>query len=150
NPIAIAYAFIATHNHFVISGGHLVFGRTAPLVRLTRRDTEAHLGMLGILNSSAACFWLKQVCYPKGGDQAGTDGARVRKTLWDVFYNLNAAPLLRLPLPQSCPTRLARELVRLGEEYINTEPSRYVEKPVLSKTELTQLADQRVRVLAQM
>ena len=33
-----------------------------------RGDDDDHLALLGLLNSSTACFWLKQVCFPKGGD----------------------------------------------------------------------------------
>ncbi|NCC37189.1 MAG: BREX-2 system adenine-specific DNA-methyltransferase PglX, partial [Chloroflexia bacterium] len=61
--LSITYAEIATHNHFVLDRGGKVFNRTAPVIKLPAGATEDdHLGLLGLLNSSAGCFWLKQVC----------------------------------------------------------------------------------------
>jgi len=57
---SIAFAFVATSNHFVLERGDRIFTRTAPIVKLHKEATEDdHLRLLGILNSSSACFWLK-------------------------------------------------------------------------------------------
>ena len=62
----IVFAFIATHNHFVLDRGGKVFNRSAPIIKLPEGATEEdHLALLGLLNSSVACFWMKQVFYPK-------------------------------------------------------------------------------------
>ena len=83
-PISIVFGEVATHNHFVLDRGGKVFNRTAPVIKLPVEATESdHLALLGLLNSSTACFWLKQVCFPKGGDHVGQEGARVRRSLWD-------------------------------------------------------------------
>ena len=38
------------------------------MIKLPEGATEDdHLALLGVLNSSTACFWLKQVCHKKGG-----------------------------------------------------------------------------------
>ncbi len=61
-PLSITFAFVATHNHFVLDRGGKVFKRTAPVIKLPAgASEEEHLGLLGLLNSSVACFWLKQV-----------------------------------------------------------------------------------------
>ena len=61
-PLSIAFAFVATHNHFVLDRGGKVFNRSAPIIKLPGNATEAeHLALLGLLNSSTACFWMKQV-----------------------------------------------------------------------------------------
>ncbi len=61
-PLSIAFAFVATHNHFVLDRGGKVFNRSAPVIKLPAGSTEAdHLALLGLLNSSTACFWMKQV-----------------------------------------------------------------------------------------
>jgi Eco57I restriction-modification methylase len=65
-PLSIAFAFVATHNHFVLDRGGKVFNRSAPVIKLPPDATEDdHLALLGLLNSSVACFWMKQVFYPK-------------------------------------------------------------------------------------
>ena len=64
---SITFAFVATHNHFVLDRGGKVFNRTAPVIKLPEGATEeAHLALLGLLNSSTACFWMKQVFHNKG------------------------------------------------------------------------------------
>lgn len=60
-----AYADIATHNHFVVFYGNRLLKDTAPLVILQSSE-DAPL-VAGLLNSSLALFWLKQVCFNKGG-----------------------------------------------------------------------------------
>ncbi|GDY33305.1 hypothetical protein GTS_49380 [Gandjariella thermophila] len=66
-PLSITFAFVATHNHFVLDRGGKVFNRSAPVIKLPEGASEDdHLRLLGVLNSSAACFWLKQVCHDKG------------------------------------------------------------------------------------
>ena len=62
-PLSIVFAFVATHNHFVLDRGGKVFKQSAPVIKLLPSATEDdHLALLGLLNSSTACFWMKQVC----------------------------------------------------------------------------------------
>ncbi len=68
------------------------------------------MALLGVLNSSTACFWLKQVCQPKGGDYVGQEGARVSKNPWEDRYALNAGNVSQLPLPVRRSPTLARRL----------------------------------------
>ena len=64
SPLCITFAEVATHNHFVLDRGGKVFKQTAPVIKLPADATEAdHLTLLGLLNSSVACFWMKQVLY---------------------------------------------------------------------------------------
>jgi hypothetical protein len=103
-PTTIAYGEIATHNHFVLDHGGKVFNQTAPVIKLAADATEdQHLELLGLLNSSTACFWLKQICFPKGGDTVGKDGARVRKLMWDVYYAFDSTKLKQFPIPEEKP-----------------------------------------------
>lgn len=75
-PLSIAFAFVATHNHFVLDRGGKVFNRTAPAVKLSAGARVGdHLQLLGLLNSSVACFWMKQVFQKK--TQAGGGGGAV-------------------------------------------------------------------------
>jgi len=44
----------------------------APVIKLAAGATEDdHFALLGVLNSSTACFWLKQVCFDKGNRGTG-------------------------------------------------------------------------------
>ena len=62
-PMSIVFGEVATHNHFVLDRGGQVFKQTAPLIKLSPDASEdEHLALLGLLNSSTACFWMKQVC----------------------------------------------------------------------------------------
>ncbi len=71
-PLSITFAFVATHNHFVLDRGGKVFKQSAPIIKLPADATEEeHLALLGYLNSSVACFWMKQVSAPKGGSGMG-------------------------------------------------------------------------------
>lgn len=115
-PLSLTFGEIATHNHFVLDRGGKVFNRTAPVIKLEPEATEAdHIRLLGILNSSTACFWLRQVCQPKGGDHQGNEGARVRSTLWDERYAFNATQVANLPLPPHQPAYLPTQLVTVAE-----------------------------------
>ena len=109
--MGISFAEVATHNHFVLDRGGKVFKQTAPVIKLPAGSSEdEHLGLLGLLNSSVACFWLKQVCFPKGGDHVGNEGARVRKTLWDERYAFNATNVAEFPLCVGRPLDIATHL----------------------------------------
>jgi len=69
-PRSITFAFVATHNHFVLDHGGKVFNRSAPIIKLPESATEDdHLALLAYLNSSTACFWMKQVFYPKASSR---------------------------------------------------------------------------------
>lgn len=117
-PLTIAFGEVATHNHFVLDRGGKVFKQTAPVIKLPAGSSEDdHLSLLGLLNSSVACFWLKQVCFPKGGDHVGNEGARVRKTLWDERYAFNATNVGEFPVPRQRPNSIARSIDTESKHY---------------------------------
>jgi hypothetical protein len=119
----IGFAEVATHNHFVLDRGGKVFKQTAPVIKLPAGASEdEHLGLLGLLNSSVACFWLKQVCFPKGGDHVGVEGARVRRTLWDERYAFNATNVAEFPLTEKRPLDISQTLDRLAQELAALSP----------------------------
>jgi len=71
-PLTIAFAEVATHNHFVLDRGGSLFKQTAPIIKLPAGTSEdEHLALLGLLNSSTACFWMKQVFQNKAGSGIG-------------------------------------------------------------------------------
>jgi hypothetical protein len=124
NPLTITFAEVATHNHFVLDRGDKVFKQTAPVIKLPAGSSEDdHLGLLGLLNSSVACFWLKQVCFPKGGDHVGNEGARVRKTLWDERFAFNATNVAEFPLCTGRPLDIATRIDVQARQLSDLQPA---------------------------
>ena len=107
-PLSIAYAEVATHNHFVLDHGGKVFKQTAPVIKLKPDATEDdHLALLGLLNSSVACFWLKQVAHNKGST-VDQHGARQRTAPFEDFYQFNGTKVAAYPVAEEF--RIAREV----------------------------------------
>ncbi|MFI9216095.1 BREX-2 system adenine-specific DNA-methyltransferase PglX [Streptomyces werraensis] len=117
---AISFAAVATHNHFVIDRSGAAFNRSAPILRLhPAMGEDEHMKSLGLLNSSAACFWLKQVNPPKSGSG---EGRGVQDEAWEERYTFNATPLKKFPLPRRFPLRAARALESMAEDLMGCEP----------------------------
>jgi hypothetical protein len=115
NGPTITLAFVATHNNFVLDRSGNVFNRSAPVIKLPSSATEDdHLALVGLLNSSTGCFWMKQVFYPKGGDKVGQEGARVSQSPWEDRYEFSSTGLERFPLAENAPLDLARTLDTLA------------------------------------
>ena len=102
-PLSITYAEVATHNHFVFDRSRKVCKQTAPIIKLPNATTEdSHFALLGLLNSSTACFWMKQVFYPKStatGD-ISTEKGRPEANR----YAFASTGLAMFPLPVSLDT----------------------------------------------
>ena len=114
-PLSIVFAEVATHNHFVLDRGGKVFKQTAPVIKLTAEASEDdHLALLGLLNSSTACFWMKQSCHCKGST-VDQHGARQTTVPFEDFYAFNASKLQQFPLPSGRPLALARKLDKLAQ-----------------------------------
>ncbi len=118
-PLSIGFAFVATHNHFVLDRGGRVFNRSAPVIKLPATACEEdHLGLLGLLNSSIACFWCQQVCHNKGGPGGGSS----KDEKWHDFYEFSSTALREFPLSGSRPIEIARQLDRLANDLAATLP----------------------------
>lgn len=84
----VCFADIATHNHYTLFNERRVFKDTAPV--FAARSGAGTDTLVGMINSSAALFWLKQVCFNKG---SGEDEERDR-----FEYLTNKVE--QLPIPQ--------------------------------------------------
>ena len=116
--LSIAFADIGTHNHFVLARGRKVFKQTAPVIKLSADAGENdHYGLLGALNSSTACFWMKQVFHNKGLRGIG-GGITAEK--WEQFFAFDGTKLKKFPVPKHRPLGLARELDCLAQERTRT------------------------------
>jgi hypothetical protein len=122
-PLSIAFAFVATHNHFVLDRGGTVFKQSAPVIKLPPEATEDdHLALLGILNSSTACFWMKQVFHDKGST-VDAHGARQTTVAFENFREFTGTGLQKFPLPGSRPFALAREMQLVADEFSTLTPA---------------------------
>lgn len=145
--LGITFAFVATHNHFVLDRGGKVFKQSAPVIKLPEGATEDdHLALLGVLNSSTACFWLKQNSHGKG---IGGVNQESRHELFDEFYEFTGTTLKRFPLPAGEVTERGRRLDDLAQELATWEPAAVFERstPSVEVIEEAQAEYQRIRNL---
>ncbi|MEH0929084.1 BREX-2 system adenine-specific DNA-methyltransferase PglX [Micromonospora sp. CPCC 205558] len=120
-PLSIAFAFVTTHNHFVLDRGGKVFKQSAPVIKLPQAASEEdHLRLLGLLNSSTACFWLKQVSHGKGN---GGVNEGYRGDEWEEFYEFTGTKLQEFPLPPAYPLDLSREIDGLAQRLATVSPA---------------------------
>ncbi len=159
-PLTITYGEVTTHNHFVLDRGGKVFNRTAPIIKLPGTTTrhegggnvfkqtapviklpgdaseDEHLGLLSLLNSSTACFWFKQVCFPKGGDHVGNEGARVRRSLWDERFAHDGTKVGQFPVVAEQPVEIARTIDHLARDRSAHLPKTLFAHSVSTRTDL--------------
>ena len=118
--LTITWGEITTHNNFVLDRAGKLFKQAAPLIKLEVTATgDDHLALVGLLNSSVACFWLKQVCHDKG---AGGIGGGIAGEPWEHRFAFNATQVSTLPIAAEKPLALARELDRLAQELQRFSP----------------------------
>lgn len=127
----ITFPFVATHNHFALGRGGRVFNRHAPVIKLRDGESEeAHLGLLALLNSSTACFWLQQVSHNKGeGGGARVDAgyAAMGSEAWKNNFEFTGTKLQEFPLPAQHPATMGRALDSLAQQLSSTSPASVVE-----------------------
>lgn len=128
SPLSITFAFVATHNHFVLDRGGKVFKQSAPVIKLPEgASVEDHLQLLGLLNSSIACFWLKQNSHNKGrpgAEQAGADEA------WEHRYEFTGTTLKDFPLPATTSVERVQLLDQMAQDLQHHAPSEVAQRQI--------------------
>lgn len=133
-PLSIAFAFVATHNPFVLDRGGKVFNRSAPLIKLPSNATEDdHLALVGLLNSSTACFWMKQVFHNKGS-AVDEKGARQTTIAFENFYEFTGTGQQKFPVTSEKPLDLAVAIDRLAQDWQKRLPLQLATCFPLSRT----------------
>ncbi len=150
HPWALNFAFVSTHSNFSLNRGTSASGRTAPLIKFPHTATvNDHLMILGVLNSSTACFWLKQVSQPKGGSGIGRG---VQDEAWENRYEFTGTKLQEFPLPAEYPLELARELDGLAQRLTAVSPTSVAADGVPTRARLAAVqvewASTRTRMIA--
>ncbi len=149
-PFSIPLAFVATHNHFTLERGGKLFKQSAPVIKLPTEATEAdHLALLGPLNSSTGCFWMKQVFFNKGYG-ADSKGARSRKAKFEDFYEHDGTKMQQFPLPERRPADLPRRLDALGQRMVELQPHALCEQTVPTPGNLAAALEERREVFGGM
>ncbi|PWI10548.1 BREX-2 system adenine-specific DNA-methyltransferase PglX [Streptomyces sp. NWU339] len=132
---AIAFAFVSTHNHFVLSLDEDAFNRSAPVLKMPEgASVREHLELLAVLNSSTACFWLKQVSQDKGNRGGERSTGRYA---WESFYEFTGTKLQQFPLPERLPLTLGRMLDSAASEIARYDPSAVIAEQVPLRTVLS-------------
>jgi hypothetical protein len=149
-PLLLAFAFVATHNHFVLDRGGKVFNRSAPVIKLPEGATvDDHLGLLALLNSSVACFWMKQQLHVKGRMASGT-GGNVSES-WEPFFEFDGTKLQQFPLPDGArPVEAGRRLDDLAQELATQQPAAVAAAGVPTRESLDAARGESERILAEM
>ncbi len=144
-PRALVFAFVASHNHFMLDRSGKVFKQSAPVIKLPATATEdEHLALLGLLNSSTVCFWLKQVSHQK--QLVGGDGVRVESRA-RVPYEFAGAQIEGCPIPAAWkegPLRdrllaITRELDTLSQSLTVLTASEAIERALSVKTSVQKI-----------
>ncbi|MEU3093261.1 BREX-2 system adenine-specific DNA-methyltransferase PglX [Streptomyces sp. NPDC006967] len=147
-PLSITYGEVATHNHFVLDRGSKVFNRTAPIIKLPNEASEErHQELLGLLNSSIVCFWMKQVSHVKGGSGIGRG---VQDEAWENRYAFSGTRLQELPLPDRLPAAYGRELDTLAQESARHAPSALSRSATPTREALNEARRAQERIRARM
>ncbi|WP_144127958.1 BREX-2 system adenine-specific DNA-methyltransferase PglX [Catellatospora sichuanensis] len=151
-PLSITFAFVATHNHFVLDRGGKVFNRSAPVIKMPVGTTEDdHLQLLAVLNSSTTCFWLKQVSQPKAGTANSSGGGnRWSPEPWYERYEFTGTKLQEFPLPSAYPPKLGRELDTLAQRLAELTPSAVVASDVATHSRLAEARAEYATVRSRM
>jgi hypothetical protein len=117
----LVFASVATHNHFVLDRGGKVFKQSAPVIKLPAgASEEEYLDLLGVLNSSTACFWLKQVSFCKGN---ATASSGMPDQPWSWNWDFTGTKLQEFPLPLVLPRERARHLNDLAHRAALSVPN---------------------------
>ncbi|MDQ3641215.1 MAG: BREX-2 system adenine-specific DNA-methyltransferase PglX, partial [Actinomycetota bacterium] len=132
-PLSIAFAFVATHNHFVLDRGGKVFKQSAPVIKLAAGAGEdEHLALVGLLNSAVACFWMQQVFHNKGGPGGGSS----KDEKWHDFYEFDGTKLKQFPISAGSSLAWAKRLDGSAQELADNLPAAIAAREVPTRLEL--------------
>lgn len=122
--IRLVFAKIATHFHVVrVDTMHIEKPGALRIELLADATEDQHLELLGVLNSSTACFWLKQVCHNKGN---GGIGGGIGDEDWEPRYEFTGTKLDQFPLPATLPLDRGRIIDELAQELAGNTPAAVV------------------------
>ena len=118
----LVFSNVSTHNHFVLDREGLLLNPHAPAIKLPEGSTvDDHMALLGLLNSSTACFWMKQAFHDRGN---GGYGGGIASEGWERFYEFDGTKLKAFPLlPGDAPAESAALLDSLSAGLVAHQPA---------------------------
>ncbi|WP_433151902.1 BREX-2 system adenine-specific DNA-methyltransferase PglX [Actinomadura nitritigenes] len=128
SKLGIMMTLVATHPQFALRRDSTLATQAVTFLRL--RDSaqeDDYLGLLGLLNSSMACFWLKQVSHSKGN---ATAASGMPDQPWSWNWEFTGTKLQEFPLPQRLPVERAKEMDDLSHKLADNRPSSVVAREV--------------------
>ncbi|WP_141576280.1 BREX-2 system adenine-specific DNA-methyltransferase PglX [Actinomadura sp. WMMA1423] len=135
----LTWPFVQTHNHFAYLPSCRLHNRHAPVIQLSREATEEeYVQLLGLLNSSVACFWLKQVCHNKGA-QGVNEGFKSQD--WERFFEFAGNKFQDFPLPENLPLAYSRALNSLAAQLLQSSPASVIEDGQVNRRLLDKARD---------
>lgn len=145
----LPFAFVATHNHFVLDRGGKIFKQSAPVIKLPEGATEEdHLGLLALLNSSVASAWMKQVFHDKGN---GGYGGGIASEDWERFYEFDGTKLQQFPLPAGTrPVTQGSEVDELAHALGKQQPAAIAASAVPTRERLDAARVESERLVCEM
>lgn len=142
----ITFAFVSTHNHFVLEQSGKVFKQSAPIIKLPAGSSEDdHLALLGLLNSSVACFWMQQVFHNKGGPGGGSS----KDEKWHDFYEIASTKLADFPVVDRAPLSYSRRIDDLARELASVQPQALMALPKMATSAAFDVAQANASQLRQ-
>jgi hypothetical protein len=81
---------------------------------------ERNLALLAVLNSSIACFWLKQVSHSRTGKDSGKG---TKEEAWESRYQFSSSKVEQFPVSPFLSSMTGRQLETLARELAAVEPS---------------------------
>ncbi|GAA3991941.1 BREX-2 system adenine-specific DNA-methyltransferase PglX [Streptomyces plumbiresistens] len=134
----IVLAKVATHNHAALNSSGIVTTQHMPALAAPDQVSDGELlALVGVLNSSTACFWLKQVCHNKG-NSVDSRGARTTSVPWEDFYEFTGIKIQEFPLPRRVQITIGSALNSLAQELAETEPSSVCRAGTLTQAALVE------------
>jgi hypothetical protein len=130
--LAVTFAEISPENNFALSREKVVFAQTAPVIKLDDAVTvDQYLLLLGLLNSSVACFWMRDRCKPKGG---------AADTAWLRTYQFNSTRLEAFPIPARATAERASRLNKCSANAIRAKSALF-ESVHIERSKLERVSD---------
>ncbi|NEX20423.1 BREX-2 system adenine-specific DNA-methyltransferase PglX [Thiorhodococcus mannitoliphagus] len=137
----VVFPNVATHNHFALIRSRTVVNSKAPVIKLPAGASEDdHLALLGLLNSSTAMFWMKQVFHGKGQGGIGQES----RAEWEEFREFTGTGMKSFPVPadpESKARTLATALDHSAQRLADQDPAKVLSTQ-WSASDLSAMLDQ--------
>ena len=148
HPWSLTFPWVATHPHFTLLGDKAAPLQSAPVIKLADTASEDEfLQLAALLNSSAACFWLKKYSHAKGSPRA--DQLRAEES-WEFHYEFTSTCLMALPIPSRLPGTYGHMLDELAQQLGDIEPAALCARQVPTRDRLDLAKAEHDRILRRM